>query len=109
MFNGNTFDENKKTKFVTPLVQKNMIVSGATNPDILQGIKNGDKGYFSDTVFNNFITIDLQDEYFVKAIKLCLWHYDDRYYTYECWSLKIVIIGMKYLVDMKHNAMIQLL
>ena len=88
MFNGNTLDKNKNTKFITTFVQKNLIVSGASNSEIIQGIKNGNKEYYSCANFNNFIAIDLQDEYFVKAIKLCFWHYDNRYYTYECWVSK---------------------
>ena len=88
MSNGNTPDGDKKPKIFTPLVQNNMKITGANNPEILQGIKNGKKDYYAWAFSKDFINIDLQDEYFVKAIKLCLWHFDDRFYTYECWVSK---------------------
>ena len=75
-------------KRITSDVQKNIKVSGTKNSDILQGIKNGEYHYYTSTKSNDFINIDLQDEYFVKGIKLTLWHYDNRYYTYECWVSK---------------------
>ena len=75
-------------KLFTSLIQRNMKITGTANQDILLGIKNGNSGDYTETLFNNFLQIDLQDEYFVKGIKLCLWHFDDRYYTYECWVSK---------------------
>ena len=75
-------------KSITPLVQQNMKVTNIDNPDIIKGIKHGNSQYYALTSSNNFVHIDLQDEYFVKGIKLCLWHFDDRFYTYECWVSK---------------------
>ncbi len=88
MSNGNTCESDKKTNIFTPLVQNQMKNTGAGNPDILRGIKNGNADFYSYSDSKDFINIDLQDEYFVKAIKLCLFHYDDRFYTYECWVSK---------------------
>ena len=82
----NTPEGDKNKKLFTPLIQNNMLITGASNIEILKGIKNGNKGYYTDTNYNDFINIDLQDEYFIKGIKLCLWHFDDRYYTYDCWT-----------------------
>ena len=83
-----TPQDETKIKNITTLVQNNMKITGVSNPEILLGIKNGNANYFSLAYSNDFINIDLQDEYFVKAIKLCFWHYDDRFYTYECWVSK---------------------
>ena len=88
MSNGNTCEGDKKGKIFTPLVQKQMKITGTSNTDILLGIKNGNHDFYTQTDAKDFINIDLQDEYFIKAIKLCLWHYDDRFYTYECWVSK---------------------
>ena len=88
MLNGNSNEGDKKVKKFTPLIQRNMKITGANNPDILLGIKNGNQDLYSWAPFKDFINIDLQDEYYAKAIKLCLWHYDDRYYTYDCWVSK---------------------
>ena len=81
-------DEGKKAKAFTSAVQMNMKINGTGNQEILKGIKNGNSGYYTETSSNDFIKIDLQDEFYVKAIKLCLWHFDDRFYTYECWVSK---------------------
>ena len=67
MSNGNTPDGDKKPKIFTPLVQNNMKITGAKNPEILQGIKNGKEDYYAWAFSKDFINIDLQDEYFVKA------------------------------------------
>ena len=88
MSNGNTCEGDKKVKIFTPLVQKQMKITGTSNTDILLGIKNGNHDFYTHTDAKDFINIDLQDEYFIKAIKLCLQHYDDRFYTYECWVSK---------------------
>ena len=47
MSNGNTPDGDKKQKIFTSLVQNNMRITGANNPEILQGIKNGNNNYYS--------------------------------------------------------------
>ena len=65
-----------------------MKITGAVNPEILQGIKNGNTKYFASAKPSDFINIDLQDEYYIKAIKLTFWHYDSGFYTYECWVSK---------------------
>ena len=75
-------------KSITPLVQQNMKITNTDNPDIIKGIKHGNAKYYTETSSNNFVHIDLQDEYFVKGIKLCFYHYDNRFYTYECWVSK---------------------
>ena len=82
----NTPEGDKNKKLFAPLIQNNMLITGASNIEILKGIKNGNNGYYTETNYNDFINIDLQDEYFIKGIKLCLWHFDDRYYTYDCWT-----------------------
>ena len=61
-----------------------MKITGVVNPEILKGIKNGNIDYYAYANCSDFINIDLQDEYYIKAIKLTLWDYDSRYYTYEC-------------------------
>ena len=88
MLNGSSNEGDKKVKKFTPLIQRNMKITGTENPDILLGIKKGDKSLYTQTPSKDFINIDLQDEYYVKVIKICLWHYDDRYYTHDCWVSK---------------------
>ena len=78
---------NKDDKKFNPLVQKNMKISGVSNPEIIQGLKTGNN-YYTETDSNEFINIDLLDEYYVKGIKLTFWHFNDRFYTYECWVSK---------------------
>ena len=82
----NTPEGDKNKKLFTPLIQNNMLITGASNIEILKGIKNGNNGYYTETNYNDFINIDLQDEYFIRGIKLCFWHFDDRYHTYDCWT-----------------------
>ena len=79
---------NKDNKKFNPLVQKNMKISGVDNPEIIQGLKTGNYDYYTKTECNEFINIDLLDEYYVKGIKLTFWHFNDRFYTYECWVSK---------------------
>ena len=78
---------NKDYKIFNPSVQKNMKISGVSNPEIIQGLKTGNSDY-TTTDCNEFINIDLLDEYYVKGIKLTFWHFNNRFYTYECWVSK---------------------
>ena len=87
MSNSNTSNGNNNKQFST-VIQNNMKVTGTTNPEIIQGIKNGNIDYYTDISSNDYLNIDLEDEYFIKSIKLCFWHFDDRYYTYDCFVSK---------------------
>ena len=75
-----------------------MKITNVENPDIIKGIKNGNDKYYAYASSNNFIHIDLQDEYFVKGIKLCFFIMIIVFILMNVGFQKTIKVGMNYSV-----------
>ena len=50
----NTPEGDKNKKLFTPLIQNNMLITGASNIEILKGIKNGNTNYYTNIISHLF-------------------------------------------------------
>ena len=63
----------------------NMDVRGTTQyPEIFQGKVQGSQTVYTSTPSTTNVVLDLKSVFFLRSIKMTLWFWDSRYYTYTC-------------------------